>query len=129
MVAVTSLKLFESIIGGTYDEIVDKNKTSHENSAYFTGESLSELINAEDDDFAIKMMKLDEFRFVKHLGEGQFGSVSLVTYKDKHYAMKVIIKKFIENYQLQKHCLSEKRVMENVNFPFVMKFYRAFIDQ
>eukprot|EP01016_Furgasonia_blochmanni_P019765 TRINITY_DN2204_c0_g1_i12.p1 TRINITY_DN2204_c0_g1~~TRINITY_DN2204_c0_g1_i12.p1 ORF type:complete len:309 (-),score=80.85 TRINITY_DN2204_c0_g1_i12:62-949(-) len=74
---------------------------------------------------------LDDFIFIKKLGFGQFGSVFLVkdTKADKICALKCVIKYQVSQQNLVHHLLHEKAVLEKVNFPFVMEFYRTFRDQ
>lgn len=66
------------------------------------------------------------------MGSGQFGNVFLVldkNDKDKNvYALKSVNKGMVVSQKLEKYLISEKRILEEINFPFIMPFYRTFCD-
>ena len=43
--------------------------------------------------------------------------------------MKVIPIVFIMENEIESYLLNEKKVMQIVDFPFIMKFYRSFLDE
>lgn len=79
---------------------------------------------------AVENLSLNDLIFIKKLGEGQFGHVFLV--KDikhnKFYALKAISKIQIVEQSLERHTMQEKEVLEQINFPFIMRMYRTFKD-
>ena len=68
---------------------------------------------------------------MKELGKGQYGSVFMVANKKTKelYALKIVLKKIIEENNMQKHIISEKHVLEKLNFPFTLKLYKSFQDK
>ena len=75
-------------------------------------------------------MQLSDFGVIKKLGEGQFGTVFLVTdsTKSKFYALKCISKYETIKSKLEKHLLNEKSVLEQINSPFAVDYIRSFKD-
>lgn len=71
--------------------------------------------------------------FVRELGCGQFGRVYLVLHDKVQYALKCISKSDIINQKLERQLQvalvllqQEKRVMERLQFPFIVRFVRSF---
>ncbi|XP_048220129.1 cGMP-dependent protein kinase 2 isoform X2 [Perognathus longimembris pacificus] len=64
------------------------------------------------------------------LGVGGFGRVELVKVKNENvaFAMKCIRKKHIVDTKQQEHIYSEKRILEELCSPFIVKLYRTFKD-
>lgn len=74
-----------------------------------------------------KTAKTDDFEPIKTVGTGHFGRVVFAQHKPskKYYALKILEKpKVINSNQLQ-HVKNEKKILQCVNFPFLvtMKFY------
>ena len=72
-------------------------------------------------------MSLNDFYFCKNLGQGKFGEVSLV-HNNKHlYAIKCVDRKEAEKQKhLIKYFLEERRVLLELDHPFIMKLVRTF---
>lgn len=68
----------------------------------------------------------DDFKYIKQLGKGTFGSVWLVKYRMEYYAMKIIPKKVLKNSKEKEHVRQERRIIEKVNFPFLISLEYAF---
>ncbi|XP_036620285.1 cGMP-dependent protein kinase 2 isoform X1 [Trichosurus vulpecula] len=68
---------------------------------------------------------------VTTLGVGGFGRVELVKVKNENvaFAMKCIRKKHIVDTKQQEHIYSEKKILEEMCSPFIVKFYRTFKDR
>ena len=68
------------------------------------------------------------YLFMKMIGVGGFSKVYEVRdIRDgKIYAMKVINKSNVEKENKVKQILSEKRIMEKTNHPFIIKLHSAF---
>ncbi|KAM6076255.1 cGMP-dependent protein kinase 2 isoform 1-T1 [Chlamydotis macqueenii] len=64
------------------------------------------------------------------LGVGGFGRVELVKVKNENmaFAMKCIKKKHIVDTKQQEHIYSEKKILEQICSPFIVKLYRTFKD-
>jgi cGMP-dependent protein kinase len=78
-----------------------------------------------------KHIALDDLVFQKKLGEGQFGLVNMVHLKSdpkQVFALKTISKKTINDHNIGPNVVLEKKVMEIISFPFIMKLFKALKD-
>ena len=76
-------------------------------------------------------IKLESLIHVRKLGEGQFGKVFLVKESQTSnnlYALKCIKKNEVVENKMEKIILSEKHILEIVNFPLMVTFMRSFKD-
>jgi len=74
---------------------------------------------------------LDDFDRIKTLGTGSFGRVMLVQHKgsDKaFYAMKILDKQKVVKLKQVEHTLNEKKILQSINFPFLVKLEYSFKD-
>uniref|UniRef100_A0A5S6QWV9 cAMP-dependent protein kinase catalytic subunit n=1 Tax=Trichuris muris TaxID=70415 RepID=A0A5S6QWV9_TRIMR len=73
---------------------------------------------------------LDDFERLKTLGTGSFGRVMLVRHKQsqQYYAMKILDKQKVVKLKQVEHTLNEKRILQSVNFPFLVNMMFAFKD-
>lgn len=71
---------------------------------------------------------LKDFQSLKVLGTGNYGKVMLVRHKatDKLYAMKVLKKQLIRAKNQVEHTKTERRVLEKVQHPFIVRMRYAF---
>ena len=75
-------------------------------------------------------MNLDCLFFVKNLGRGKFGNVALVHDKKNYYAIKAVSRNAAERQKiLIKYFLEERRVLLQLDHPFVMKLVRTFKNE
>ena len=75
-------------------------------------------------------MTLNDFYFVKKLGQGKFGSVSLVHNNKNYYAIKAVSRFAAERQKiLIKYFIEEKKVLLKIDHPFIMKLVRTFKDE
>lgn len=71
---------------------------------------------------------MDDFDRIKTLGTGSFGRVMLVQHKAKktYYAMKILDKQKVVKLKQVEHTLNEKRILQAINFPFLVKLNFSF---
>lgn len=75
--------------------------------------------------------KLSDFQADKGLGEGAYAKVIKVQSRlsGKFYAMKVIAKKKIENYNMKDQLKNEVKIMSQLSHPNIIKLYTIFEDK
>ncbi|CAK84769.1 unnamed protein product (macronuclear) [Paramecium tetraurelia] len=121
VLAEIDFKRFEEVIGGSLDQVINKNQKISEKHK-----------KQESYKHDYSHLKLEEFVSLKKLGQGQFGNVYLVKNpKDNpphFYALKCISKAQIVDQHLEKHLAQEKSVLTSVRHPFLMKYYCSFQD-
>ncbi|GFR06265.1 cAMP-dependent protein kinase catalytic subunit 1 [Trichonephila clavata] len=73
---------------------------------------------------------LDDFDRIKTLGTGSFGRVMLVQHKNAkdYYAMKILDKQKVVKLKQVEHTLNEKKILQAVSFPFLVKLEFHFKD-
>lgn len=74
--------------------------------------------------------KLDDFERLKTLGTGSFGRVVLVKRKNSttYYAMKILDKQKVVKLKQVEHTLNEKKILQSISFPFLVKMEYSFKD-
>ena len=71
-------------------------------------------------------INLSDLHYIKFLGRGKFGSVSLVHNKKNIYAIKAISRKSVEvQKMLAKYFVNERRVMLCLDHPFIVKMVKS----
>jgi serum/glucocorticoid-regulated kinase 2 len=70
----------------------------------------------------------DDFTLIKVIGTGSYGKVLLVRKKDsgKHYAMKILKKKHLKEKKQVKNTWAERKILEKIHHPFIVKLNYAF---
>jgi len=63
-----------------------------------------------------------KFNMISVLGSGSFGTVFLSEYESQHYALKRLPKNEINEYEMEQ-IMEEKKALEKMAHPFVLKFY------
>ena len=72
-------------------------------------------------------IKLNELYFIKYLGHGKFGSVTLVHNKKNFYAIKALLKKDANvKKRFQNYILLERRIMLCLDHSFIAKLVKTF---
>jgi len=103
---------------------------SHHSVSDFPNEltERSSIYSADGDD-----VQVSDFNLLKVLGTGAFGKVFLVqknsrspTGEGKLYAMKVLRKEYIMAKNQYEHTMTERRVLEELNSPFIVSLAYAF---
>jgi serine/threonine protein kinase len=76
-------------------------------------------------------LSLDDFILVKVLGKGSFGKVTLCQHKEtrKYYALKVLSKPNVLKHKQVEHTKTERKVLGEVQHPYVSAMYGAFQSQ
>lgn len=73
---------------------------------------------------------LNEIYVLKVIGEGQFGIVLLIKYRDSIRALKVCSKSYIVSRRFEKYMITEKIIQSSFNdFPFLVKLHESFKDK
>eukprot|EP00112_Aurelia_sp_Birch-Aquarium-sp1_P006621 Seg1727.3 transcript_id=Seg1727.3/GoldUCD/mRNA.D3Y31 product="cGMP-dependent protein kinase egl-4" protein_id=Seg1727.3/GoldUCD/D3Y31 len=74
-----------------------------------------------------------DFKVVATLGIGGFGRVDLVQDKRKSdkqtYALKALVKQHIVETKQQEHVYNEKKILMELDSPFIIRLYRTFRDK
>lgn len=75
--------------------------------------------------------KLTDFEADKSLGKGAYGKVIKVKSREKNkfYAMKVVAKKTIENYNMKDQLKNEVNIMSKLSHPRIITLETIFEDQ
>jgi len=95
-------------------------------------EKLHEFLEFEDHtkslDRATGKVSVEDFELLKVVGKGSFGKVFLVRFlrNGQVYAMKVLRKTLVKRRKQVEHTRAERRIMGNINYPFVVKLRYAF---
>lgn len=73
-------------------------------------------------------LAINDFSIIKVIGKGSYGKVLLVKKndEDKVYAMKVLKKKAMIKRNQVEHIKAERKIMELVDHPFIVKLKYAF---
>uniref|UniRef100_A0A8C2B3G8 cAMP-dependent protein kinase catalytic subunit alpha n=1 Tax=Cyprinus carpio TaxID=7962 RepID=A0A8C2B3G8_CYPCA len=99
--------------------------------------SIKEFLAKAKEDFLKKWenpaqntASLDHFERLKTLGTGSFGRVMLVKHKEsgQHFAMKILDKQKVVKLKQIEHTLNEKRILQAVSFPFLVRLEHSFKD-
>ncbi|RXN35697.1 cAMP-dependent kinase catalytic subunit alpha [Labeo rohita] len=100
-------------------------------------ESVKEFLAFAREDFLRKWENpaqntacLEDFDRLKTLGTGSFGRVMLVRHREtgQHYAMKILNKQKVVKLKQIEHTLNEKRILQAVSFPFLVRLEYSFKD-
>lgn len=125
--------------------------SSANNSSASSGGIPSELYKQAREEFDTRYatptsftLTYRDFQLLRPLGRGAFGSVKevkcihdpLPAYlqsndnltKSHRIALKIINKKSAHKMKQEEHVVNEKRILQSLNFPFLIRFYFSFKD-
>lgn len=75
-------------------------------------------------------INLNEIYVLKVIGEGQFGIVLLIKYRDSIKALKVCSKSYIISRRFEKYMITEKLIQSSLNdFPFLVRLNESLKDE
>jgi len=79
---------------------------------------------------SIHKIKFEDLRPFKILGTGTFGVVKLVHHEESNqtFAMKIVSKAKVVAYNQQEHIMNEKRIMAEIDHPFIVRMMETFKD-
>ncbi|CAK81087.1 unnamed protein product (macronuclear) [Paramecium tetraurelia] len=75
-----------------------------------------------------KKPRLQDFKKLKKLGQGAYGSVFLVEHKNEFYAMKEIAKSRIQKKSTKQHIDSERQILQCTKSKYLVELKYAFQD-
>ncbi|NXL83185.1 KGP2 kinase, partial [Alectura lathami] len=130
---------------GTYEELqtylegyvanlARADEKRHAKRRSFCGQSAKEvsleMIQLKEKVAQFPSSPFQNLEVVTTLGVGGFGRVELVKVKNENiaFAMKCIKKKHVVDTKQQEHIYSEKKILEQICSPFIVKLYRTFKD-
>ncbi|XP_042726979.1 cGMP-dependent protein kinase 2 isoform X1 [Lagopus leucura] len=130
---------------GTYEELqtylegyvanlARADEKRHAKRRSFCGQSTKEvsleMIQLKEKVAQFPSSPFQNLEVVTTLGVGGFGRVELVKVKNENvaFAMKCIKKKHVVDTKQQEHIYSEKKILEQICSPFIVKLYRTFKD-
>ena len=71
-------------------------------------------------------INLSDLHYIKFLGKGKFGTVSLVHNKKNFYAIKAISRKSVDREKvLAKYFVNERKIMLSLDHPFIIKMVKS----
>ena len=75
-----------------------------------------------------RKVNLEDFHLLQTVGRGSFGKVIMVRYKvdSRIYAMKALKKEHVLKRKQYEHTVSERRILENIDHPFIVSLRFAF---
>mmetsp|Transcript_3525 Transcript_3525/g.6592 ORF Transcript_3525/g.6592 Transcript_3525/m.6592 type:complete len:762 (+) Transcript_3525:52-2337(+) len=110
-----------SLLGPIHEELKDRS------SEYSQAEKKAKAATAK---WKRVSWSLKELKAGKVLGKGSFGIVKIVTAPDgETYALKGVSKKQVVMDGQQPHIVSEKKVMQRLDHPFLVKLFGTYNDK
>lgn len=114
---------------GNTPQAASSKGSDQDNVKAFLAQAKEEF-NKKWDETAQNTASLDDFDRIRTLGTGSFGRVMLVQHKNtkSFYAMKILDKQKVVKLKQVEHTLNEKRILQSVSFPFLVKLEFSFKD-
>jgi len=113
----------------SYKKLGESNAKNCNRVKAFLAESKEDFLKKWENP-AQNTAKLDDFERLKTLGTGSFGRVVLVKKKNtnSYYAMKILDKQKVVKLKQVEHTLNEKKILQSISFPFLVKMEYSFKD-
>jgi protein kinase A len=112
----------EEKINNTDDEFTDTDDCSTVALSLPNSFSSVDTLDTLDDSNVRRPFIPSKFNMISVLGSGSFGTVFLSEYESQHYALKRLPKNEINEYEMEQ-IMEEKKALEKMAHPFVLKFY------
>jgi len=110
----------------TINPALNENETDTQTNSYLElAKHEFEIKYAES---SIKTAKIEDFQLQRTIGTGSFGRVMLVKHGNQSLALKILEKQTIVELAQVEHILSEKRILQAINSPFIVNLIYAFKD-
>lgn len=113
--------------GFSNDQPMEDGTTGDNSTQYFQNEDdYNKVINQQQTKSGNVTKK--DFEMISVIGKGSYGKVMLVRKKDNGmlYALKVLKKAELVKRNQVEHTMTERRILENIRHPFVVKMDFAF---
>ncbi|CAF3759904.1 unnamed protein product [Rotaria sp. Silwood1] len=105
-----------------------ENHTRNDNEINVYLERAKQEFEAKYTQSSKQIIKLEDFQLERTIGMGVFGRVMLAKYENKTLALKIMEKQSIVELGQVEHILSEKRILQAINFPFIVSLVYSFKD-
>ena len=124
---LSDVGLNDSAVTSSNDSKLTKSMVSNQTDGIQTRVSTLEM-NPGEEDLYSKAININHFEIVKVIGRGSFGKVFLVKKKDTEelFAMKVLKKESINTSAQKFHTIAERKILQIISSPFVVKLHYAF---
>lgn len=76
------------------------------------------------------VMSIDDFDWLKTVGTGSFGRVGVTVHRNTRvvHAVKILSKERVVKTNQVEHTINEKRILNSIDFPFIVKLEHHFMD-
>jgi len=126
-IELNDVALNNSNLNDSKSSAVAKSITSSQTDGTNTRVSTLEMVPGEEELYS-KAININHFENIRVIGRGSFGKVYLVQKKDtnEYYAMKVLKKEWISTAAQKLHTIAERKILQEIDSPFVVKLHYAF---
>lgn len=96
----------------------------------FLDEKMEKILNKKISLLDVDNIKLEDLVYMNHIGEGKFGTVSLVNNSKNIYAIKSVFRQYAENQKiLTKYFQKERKILLSLEHPFIVKLVKTFRNE
>ncbi|CAF3038670.1 unnamed protein product [Rotaria sp. Silwood2] len=108
--------------------IQTENQSKNENEINVNLERVKKEFEAKYVQPSKQTVKVEDFQLGRTIGMGMFGRVRLVKHGNESLAVKIMEKRVIVELGEVENILSEKRILQAINFPFIVSLVYSFKD-